>query len=787
MLSCQEPPVTILLRQKNNKMKKQITFIMLSVISTAIQAQIIRGTIKDAVTNEPIPFATVLLVGEDLGTAADENGQFQMDNAALGRHTVQVSSLGYETAVFKEVMITGARHTVLDVELKESSQMLDAVNIRPVIYKESTLNRMVAVGGRMFSVDEAARFAGGFDDPARLATSFAGVASGGSNNGISIHGNAPHLLLWRLEDVEIPNPNHYADISVLGGGIFSSLSAQVIGNSDFLSSAFPAEYSNAVSGVFDMKMRTGNASKHEHTFQVGVGGIDLASEGPVGHKGASYIINYRYSMTGLIDQLGLIDMEDQKLNYQDLNFKINMPVTDYSGVALWGTGFVDRFDSYTPQGQRVYRKDYMQSYSNQIMGAAGLSYTHGLRMGQIKSAIAVTAFGDRNGEDWLDDQDHASPHMILSHDYTNLIAKTTYLYKWNPALTTQLGAQYTHMFYDMNMTMAQSMEAALEPVYNGNGNSGLLVAFMSNSWHPTSEWTVNLGLNWQYMSLNDAAVLEPRIGLTWHSTEDMSLSLGYGLHSRTEKTDVYFVNTGNGFVNRGLGFTKAHHVMLSWNWNLTENLHLRVEPYYQYLFDVPVEEGTSYSVLNRTEFFLDKALVNKGLGRNYGIDVTLERYLNQGWYGMISSSLFSSRYTGGDNVWHSTRYDRRFIINGLIGKEWTFNGGKKVASLNLKATYQGGDRTSAVDIDATMSDPSHTVHYDESDAFCNQYAPMFIFHYTASLRINRKHCSHEWSLKHVNATGTPSYYGHEFNELTGEVESGAFTFSLPNLSYKIEF
>ena len=305
---------------------------MLSVISTALQAQIIRGTIKDAVTNEPIPFATVLLAGEDIGTAADENGQFQMDNAALGRHTVQVSSLGYETAVFKEVMITGARHTVLDVELKESSQMLDAVNIRPVIYKESTLNRMVAVGGRMFSVDEAARFAGGFDDPARLATSFAGVASGGSNNGISIHGNAPHLLLWRLEDVEIPNPNHYADISVLGGGIFSSLSAQVIGNSDFLSSAFPAEYSNAVSGVFDMKMRTGNASKHEHTFQVGVGGIDLASEGPVGQKEASYIINYRYSMTGLIDQLGLIDMEDQKLNYQDLNFKINMPVTDHSGV-----------------------------------------------------------------------------------------------------------------------------------------------------------------------------------------------------------------------------------------------------------------------------------------------------------------------------------------------------------------------------------------------------------------------------------------------------------------------
>ena len=260
MLSCAELRAAILLRQNFRTMKKQITLIALSIMSTAIQAQIIRGTIRDAVTTQPIPFATVLLTGEDKGCAADANGQFIIDNAALGRHTVQVSSLGYESAIFKEVTVVSARETVLDVELRESAEMLDAVDIRPVIYKESTINRMVAVGGRMFSVDEAARYAGGFDDPARLATSFAGVASGGSNNGISIHGNAPHLLLWRLEDVEIPNPNHYADISVLGGGIFSSLSAQVIGNSDFLSSAFPAEYSNAVSGVFDMKMRTGNAS-----------------------------------------------------------------------------------------------------------------------------------------------------------------------------------------------------------------------------------------------------------------------------------------------------------------------------------------------------------------------------------------------------------------------------------------------------------------------------------------------------------------------------------------------
>ena len=773
---------------KITMMKKTVLLFALSLTGTALSAQVIRGTVRDAVTSEPIPLATVLLVGENKGTAADADGQFMIQNVTLGRHTVQVSNLGYESSVIKEVMVNSVRETVLNVELVESPGLLDAVDIRPVVNKESTLNRMVAVGGRLFSVEEAARYAGGFDDPARLATSFAGVASSGSNNGISIHGNAPHLLLWRLEDVEIPNPNHYADISVLGGGIFSSLSAQVIGNSDFLSCAFPAEFSNAVSGVFDMKMKTGNSSNYEHTVQVGVGGVDLASEGPIGHKGASYIVNYRYSMTGLIDQLGLIDMEDQALHYQDLNFKISVPAGNSGNISLWGTGLIDRFDSYTPKSMRVYRKDHMQSFSNQIMGAAGVSYTTGLGEGQLKSTIAVTSFSDENGEDWLDDSDNAIPHMYLSHDYTNLIAKTAYIRKWSPAVTTQVGVQHTQMFYDMNMVASETPGSSpMLPVYDGEGNNGISMAYFSGTWRPSYCWNVNIGVNGQYMGLNGSNVLEPRIGIIWKPVENMSLSLGYGLHSRAEKTDVYFVNTGNGYINRGLGFTKAHHAMISWNWTLSDNLHLKVEPFFQQLFDVPVQEGTSYSVLNRTEFYLDKALTNKGLGRNYGVDLTLERYLERGWYGMLSSSLFSSRYSGGDGIWRSTRYDRKYIINALMGKEWCFENGKKVLSVNLKATYQGGDRTSPVDYDATLSDPSHSIHYDESKAFQDQYDPMFILHYTVSFRINGQQCSHEWSMKHVNATGTPSYYGHEFNEQTGQVEPGAFTFSLPNISYKIEF
>ena len=253
--------------------------------------------------------------------------------------------------------------------------MLQDVVVRPNLAKENTLNKMVLTGGRMFSVEEASRYAGGFDDPARLASSFSGVATSGATNGISIHGNAPHLLSWRLEDIEIPNPNHFSDISVLGGGIFSSLSAMCIGNSDFLTSAFPAEYGNAVSGVFDMKMRNGNDQKYEHAFQIGVAGIDVASEGPLSKKtGASYLVNYRYSMTGLASRMKMIDMQGQVMDYQDLNFKFNIPTRKAGTFTVWGTGFFDHFHRESSPKDWDSKYDESYSFSDQWMGAMGVGH-----------------------------------------------------------------------------------------------------------------------------------------------------------------------------------------------------------------------------------------------------------------------------------------------------------------------------------------------------------------------------------------------------------------------------
>ena len=167
-------------------------------------------------------------------------------------------------------------------------------------------------------------------------------------------------------------------------------------------------------------------------------------------------------------------------------------------------------------------------------------------------------------------------------------------------------------------------------------------------------------------NLNDQWLIEPRISVQYKTSPSSTLSLAYALNSRRETTDTYFVT---GSANKDLGLTRSHHISASFAQRLGDNAMLKIEPYWQWLFDVPVEQGTTYSILNHNMFFQDRTLVNDGAGRNYGIDLTLERYLKDGLYGMLTATLFKSEYRDAQGQWRHSRHDRGYIANILGGKE----------------------------------------------------------------------------------------------------------------------
>ena len=747
-----------------------------------ILTQSVRGRVIDAASGYPVAYVSVYLMGKtEIGGVTDSLGRFVIKNVPIGRHDIQASFVGYEPTIFREILVTSSKEVYLTIPLKESIKELDEVMVRPHLNKEQPLNKMVTTGARMLSVEEASRYAGGMDDPARLVSSFAGISPSMSTNGISIHGNAPHLLQWKLEDVEIPNPNHFADLSILGGGILSGLSSLVLGNSDFFTGAFPAEYDNAVSGVFDMKLRNGNNQKIENTFQIGLLGIDFASEGPLTQKhNSSYIFNYRYSTTGLLGDIGAVDI-DGTLDYQDLNFKLSLPTRKAGVFSIWGTALIDKskgdFEENTDKWESI--GDMMKSSTKQYMGAGGISHRYFFNNEtQLKTTLAVTYFKHEG--------------TMTSYDWnTNLIFTTAITRKFSAKFTNKTGITYTKMYYDMDMNLAPHQMHPMELISQGKGNTDLISGYTSSSIGISEQVTLNVGVNAQVLTLNNSWALEPRAGIKWQFSPKSSFALAYGLHSRMEKMDVYFVKTqgtGDRSVNKDLGFTRAHHVMLSYGFKISDNMNMKIEPYFQQLYDVPVIADSSYSVLNRRDFYVENVLVNRGKGRNIGVDITLERYLNKGLYYMMTASIFDSKYYGGDRKWRNTLYNRNFIVNVLGGKEWMVGRDKQnMFSVNFKITLQGGDRYAPVDEVATLLDPDREVQYDETKAFSKQFSPMFITNFSVGYKINRKKVSHEFAIKSLNTTGCEEYYGHEYNFKTDKIKPIRGATSLPNVSYKLEF
>lgn len=754
--------------------------------------QTIRGTVTDGTTQQPVPYATVVLLSTDppIGTTTDLDGKFELNNVPVGRYDLQVSFIGYEPTILKEVVVTSAKETVVNVGMQENVTSLGEVVVKANVNKEQPLNSMSIASARMLSVEEAKRYAGGFDDPARLASSFAGVASNVRDNGIVVRGNAPKSLQWKMDGVEIPNPNHFADLSALGGGGLTALSTNMLANSDFLTGAFTAEYSNALSGVFDIFMRNGNNEQYEHVFQIGLIGIDVGSEGPFKKGKSSYVFNYRYSTLALLGPL--LPEDASGTRYQDLSFKLNIPTTKAGTFSVWGIGLMD-FSGQTARkdsSEWVYHQNLEEGDVKQYMGATGLSHKFLFKNNlQLKTSLATTV----NGIDWynkrINNQLELLPQSQMKNTNYSFVFTSAITKKYGKRHTNKTGVVLTGLMYDIYLSDAGKTGMPMVTLVDERGFSSLLAAYSNSSIKVGTKLTFNLGINAQLFTLNNRYTIEPRAGLKWQLNERQYLGVAYGLHSRLERLNFYFTQdpVSGDLINKDMDFTKAHHLVLSYGINLSENWILKIEPYYQHLYSVPVIADSSFSFINmQTEWFFNQQLHNTGLGRNYGVDITIEKFMSKGYYLLFSASVFNSQYTGGDGIWRNTRFNRNYLVNVLGGKEWQVGKTKQhVVGLNIRLTLQGGDRYTPVDEAQTFLQKE--VVYNERLAFIKQIAPSFLVHFTASYKINKQKKSHEFALKILNATMYSDFFGYRYNIADNTIDESREATIIPNLSYRIEF
>lgn len=771
-----------------------------NTLSAQNYTQTLKGIVLDKAVKTPLIGATVALMSVEpqRGGATNVDGRFNIGAVPVGKHTLRVSYLGYKDILVPNITVNSGKETDLIIELEENILTTKEVVVHAKIDKQKPLNELSTVSARTFSVEETQRYAAAINDPARMASSFAGVAmSNDGSNYLAIRGNSPTGMLWRMEGVDIPNPNHFSSVGTSGGGI-SILSAQVMSNSDFVTGAFAAEYGNALSGVFDLKLRKGNSEKREYTLQAGFLGLDAAAEGPfrLGKQTGSFLVNYRYSTLSVISKLG-VNIGDAQTDFQDLSFNIWMPAGKAGTFTLFGMGGLSRQQYHGEADSLLWKDNTDKRYVYDFLANTGVvGITHSLVIGNNTSLkTVIAASGTQNGgqTDRFKDDYTLRREYDNDHQQTKVTVSSTLNHKFNARHFLRTGAYVNFQGFNFSQHAWDDEQGRLEEQLKNKGTATSINTFAQWQYRATEKLTLNAGAHAFFFLLNNTYSIEPRAALKYAFTERQSLSFGYGMHSQMQPLGLYFTKVENGdeitMPNQNLGLTKAQHFVLSYDQSLPGNWRLKPEVYFQALSNVPVNSDVqdAFSALNVVDGFVDKSLTNKGKGRNYGFELTAEKFLTRGFYFLLSSAVFQSEYQGSDGVWRNTRFNAGFVNSLVAGKEWDWNRGRKnrTFGLNMKMTAMGGLREAPIDLAASI-EKGETV-YDETHAFEDRMPDYFRLDMGVRLKRNYAHLTTTLALDVQNATNRQNIFGRYFDEKAAAVKYYYQAPLIPVLSYKLEF
>ncbi|MCC7301480.1 MAG: TonB-dependent receptor [Bacteroidia bacterium] len=767
--------------------------------------QTVRGTVIDADSKSPIPGVAVkMFFGDSVKTStSDADGKFRIREVPVGRHRMTFSFIGYEERKLDNLVVGTGKEVILQIELTESVIMSDEVQIYGNIDQTKANNDLVTNSSRNFQSEETERYAGSRADPSKMVANYAGVASANDlRNDIIVRGNSPLGVLWRLEGLDIPNPNHFSNQGATGGPI-SILNNNLLAGSDFLTGAFPAEYGNKSAAVFDLRLKNGNNEKYEFTSQIGFNGFELGAEGPISKKqGSSFIAAYRYSTFAFFDLIGVNFGVSGIPEYSDATVKFNIPTKKAGQFSLWGIGgksHIELLDSerdttnwaLTDGGEDLIfgsnmfalGMNHVYFFTPDISGKFSAGFTRG-GFSAIIDTLSSTKVPFRVYTNESSEDSH-----ILSYVLT---------WKMNARHLFKTGINYSGFLFDYHTYFWSRKSLINVDQLKQNDGTGVLQSFLHWQYRINEKHSMNTGIHHQYLVLNGRQIAEPRIGWRFQFKKNQSLSLAGGIHSQTAPMLYYFYKTYDTLSqsytqsNLELDFSKSVHAVAGYDLVFKKDFRMKAEVYYQYLFHIPIDtsRNSTFSLINSGNDIeglpLMDSLYNSGTGSSRGIEFTFEKFFSKRYYFLTSVSLYQSDYSAADGKIRPTAFSGGYVYNQLAGYELPVGKKKNVLlELDMKFTLAAGNRYTPIDLVASAAENSAV--YSDSLAFSEKFKDYSRLDLKVSVRINRKKTAHYLFLNVENVTDRKNVlrqiYDPKTSTIVEEYQLGVFPYG----GYRIEF
>lgn len=800
-----------------------LSLMLLSFSTWGQITQTLKGSVSDADLHYPLIGARLTLISDDssrtYNSMTDELGLYSFDAVLIGKYQLITTYNAYLKDV-QTVVVNAGKESIVDVRLQEDITTTEEVNV--VGRKQGEVqNEMALVSARQFSVEETNRYAGSRGDPARMASNFAGVqGADDSRNDIVVRGNSPIGLLWKVEGIDIPNPNHFATSGSTGGPV-AILNNKILANSDFFMSAFPADYGNSISAVFDLRLRNGNANVHEFTGQFGFLGTEIMAEGPLNReKRSSYLVMGRYSTLSIFQAMNIRIGTDAVPTYGDAAFNFSFPLKNGGHIGVFGIGGASTIDIMVSEQEEITEEAFGEGdrdqYFRTSMGVMGVTYKQPLSNKTFFKATIAQSYDNQNSH---------HDFLIRSIDTVYENGEPSYKFKTDSiyplmgykfeTFKTSLFASVNHRFNSRHILRAginldgyyiMNNDTALDVShtyfvqrFDHKGFDVMVQPFVQYKWRVNERMDFTAGIHSQYFSLSDSwSYAEPRLGWLWNLGSGNIITAGAGLHSQTQPMYQYTYlqpdESGElSAVNRNMDFIRSFHSALGYQKNFRNALSIKTEVYYQHLYNIPVEATpSSFSMINQGagfQRFYPSRLVNEGTGQNYGIEVTLQKHFDRSFYFLFTGSLFEAKYKGSDGIERNTDFNGNYATNFLIGKEFKIND-KNMISAGIKMTAAGGRRYGYVDV--AQSEVHHELIFKDSLLNTRQFRDYFRLDLKVTYRLNTEKLTHEIGLDLVNILNTKnilalSYAPNLFDPTKEPIAERYQLGFLPIFYYKVDF
>lgn len=747
--------------------------------------QQLRGVVIDRQTHQKLSGTTVALKNTALFCVTDSNGNFYFKKLPIGRYNVEIKRINYQIGEINNIELNSGKELVLEIELEEAVHLLKEVVIKSTKNKDQPQNPFSLISTRQFGPQEAVRYAGGFQDPARMALAFAGVTSSGSddNNDIVIRGNSPRGLLWRLEGVEIPNPNHFADGQGSTSGIVSMINAPSLSSSDFMTGAFPAEYGNGSSGVFDLNFRRGNNQKMEYNAQLSLVGLDFGAEGPLNKKGGSFRITARYSTLEILLNAKIIKIETANYNpsFKDLNFTFELPTQKSGTFTVWGLLGNDA---------TVENKALNKYQDKGNLSIVGLTHKLSFKKGLLKSILVMSHQAQENLDQNLQKDATWLTARKMSYRYPSLRWSTAYTHKFNAQFSLQGGLILSQLNYGLNDDRINSKNVLLNYL-NENGNTFFIQNYIQGIQKIGTKIKSTFGVHHYNFLLNNASAVEPRWALQVGNSVGGKFSAGIGWHSRLEPVSIYLfkkILTSGATVqpNKNLVPSSAFHFVVAYEQRMNEQTKIKIEAYLQNITGVPIDSAVkgTFSLLNSGAGIPNFVMENAGYGKNKGIEFTLERFFSANFYYLITASLFDTKYQNKNNIWYNTIYNNKYAGNLLLGKEFVFHK-KNALSINFKYMLRGGNRYTPIILSESIK--RSTTIVDATQLYNAQYPNYWRTDFSISYKINRRKSTWSFGADIQNLTDRKNVISTYYDNTSKSILNNYALPRIPIIFFRTEF